>query len=516
MSRQIACVLSAVLLVSCATRRVPPRSAAEFSEALSLVRAGCYHCLQEALSTFERLASDPNARDGPTRAAFTTAVLLVVRSRELGLPDRAALERAHVLAGRLTPSAIDLPPAAYFNALRFIGGETSGFSPEQREQRAIERRSLRTSDGTVPPARAALSSAVETDMVAQYLALTLDCEDAQAPKSLDATAIGLRYPVPLIQFRLALCSQAAEPLRQLREGDARWIDTAFFEGTREMVRYPAPDVARAAELFALGHDAFPESSAITLSLANARNALGEFESALALFDSVLATETGHRDALLGRLLSLSYLGRPGDAINTATQLVDLGMFHQGEAFYWRAWNKYRIQELPGAWQDITQATALMVNTAVYTLAGFIAYARGWPETAINRLAEAYRLDSTNCEAVWTEALVHVDKEDWPPASSRFATAAGCFGQSAEEARKEIARVETSDLADAVKGRRMAAARKRVDTAEHRQAEAALNAAGSYARLGNKADAINYVEMAARHPLLKAKAEALRASLDKRQ
>jgi tetratricopeptide (TPR) repeat protein len=321
-----------------------------------------------------------------------------------------------------------------------------------------------------------------------------------------------------MRFRTALCAPTTDArvtaLAAMREADPRWVDTFFFEGSREMIRYPVPDVGRAAGLFALARDAFPGSPAITLALAYARNALSEYDAALALFDRVLVERPTHRDALLGRVLSLSYLNRHADAIRTATELLDLGMYHQGDAYYWRAWNRYRVHLLPPAWDDVTAATKLMVNTSVYTLAGFIAYAQQQLDTAIDRLTEAYRIDATNCEAVWTEALVHVDKQDWTPSSARFATAVKCFTGAAELARHDMAAARDAEWAEALKVRRMADAQKRLDTAEHRRAQSAYNAAGSYARLGQKAEAIAFLDMAAQHPLLEDKAAALKTSIDK--
>jgi tetratricopeptide (TPR) repeat protein len=156
----------------------------------------------------------------------------------------------------------------------------------------------------------------------------------------------------------------------------------------------------------------------------------------------------------------------------------------------------------------------MVNTSVHTLAGFIAYAQQRLDVAIERLVEAYRLDATNCEAVWTEALVHVDEQNWTPASARFAMAVTCFAGTAEQARRDIAVAQAAKWAESLKARRIAAAQKRLDTANHRHAQAAYNAAGSYARLSQKAEALTYLDLAAAHPLLKEKAAALRVSVDK--
>jgi tetratricopeptide (TPR) repeat protein len=323
-----------------------------------------------------------------------------------------------------------------------------------------------------------------------------------------------RYPHPLMRFRLALCGIPGLRLDPLRQADARWVDTLFFEGRHEMTRFPAIDLSRATELFAAAHEAFPASVAITLALGHARNSLEEHQAALALFDAVLAEQPTHRDAMLGRLLSLSYLKRHYDAIRTATQMVDLGTYHMGDAYYWRAWNRYQVHELPSAWTDVEQASTLMVNTAVFTLAGFIAYAQRELETAIDRLERAFRIDQTNCEAVWTEGMVHIDKQDWSHASARFTTAMGCFAADAKAAHDAITVAQESTWAEPVKARRIATAQKRAESSEHRRAQSAFNAASSYLRLAKKSDALAHVHIAAEHPLLKDKAAALRAAIER--
>jgi hypothetical protein len=173
-----------------------------------------------------------------------------------------------------------------------------------------------------------------------------------------------------------------------------------------------------------------------------------------------------------------------------------------------------VHELPSAWSDIEHAGKLMMNTAVFTLAGFIAYAQRQLDTAIDRLDRAYRIDNTNCEAVWTEGMVHVDKQQWEPASARFTTAVGCFAADAQAARDAIGVAERSTWAEAARARRIAAAQKRADASEHRRAQSAFNAASSYLRLARKVEALGYLAIAAEHPLLKERAAALRATIDK--
>jgi uncharacterized protein YciI len=151
---------------------------------------------------------------------------------------------------------------------------------------------------------------------------------------------------------------------------------------------------------------------------------------------------------------------------------------------------------------------------VYTLAGFIAYAQRELDIAIDRLAQAFKLDNTNCEAAWTEGMVHVDKEDWANASSRFTVSGSCFAADAVAARESMVTIQNSTSAEAVKARRLATAQRRAESSDHRRAQSAFNAASSYVRLARKADALTQLDIAAAHPLLKDKADALRVAVEK--
>jgi tetratricopeptide (TPR) repeat protein len=406
---------SLALLSSCSARQPSPALVTELGKARALINAGCFECLQEALATYDRLAIVKNAPADARRGAFDAAVLLLVRAKELGLPEAPALEQARARAAQLP-----LPSESLFAAIALVSGESSGFDPEEREKRGRARRELWPNDGSVPSARTALAPATGTDIVAQYVALAVDCDDPRLRKEIVADDVRKRYPVPLIEFRLTLCGFNPAGIESLRERDARWVETFFYQGRREMLSRPAPDVGLAATLLSSAYETFSESHAVTLALANARNALAEYEPALALFDAVLAKSPTHRDALLGRILSLSYLARHTDAVGAATQMIDLGTWHMGDAYYWRAWNRYHLYQLDAAWDDVERATKLNVTSTTFTLAGVIAFARRELDTAIDRLVRAFKLDPTNCEAPWTEGLVHVEKQTWAIGGQRFA------------------------------------------------------------------------------------------------
>ncbi len=499
---------------SCAARGPSPALIAEAGVANAALREGCYRCIEQALATFERLGAAPGAPSRWRRSAFEAAVLLAARAKELGLDGAPHLTRARVLAADSPASSFPaLEYAVYLDAVEYVLGELSGFDPEVRQQR-LRRPRPGVDAGAVAPVRRALSAAPPTDLLAAYLALAIDCE-AVTRSEIDPAAIRARHgDAPIIRFKLASCGFETSYLTSLREADGRWVDTMFFEGRREMAAQPVADVVKAAGLFGAARAEFPTSLAITLALASAQNALGEYDAALVNYDAVLSIDHMHRDALLGRVMSLSFLNRHTEAVATATRMIELGTWHVGDAYYWRAWNRYHIYALESAWADVEEGTKLLLNTSVYTLAGFIAFARKELEIAIDRFDRAFALDKTNCEAVWTEGLVHVEKEAWAPAAPKFSTAMSCFTAAAAQARADIEAAQIANYGEGVKARRIAAAEKRLETSEHRKAQAAFNAAQCFVRLGQKSSALNHVDVAAEHVQLREKATTLRITIDR--
>ena len=479
------------------------------------MRAGCFSCLRDALARLDAAEVRQQSPD-LARAAFSTAALLLVRARELGLPEGHFLERARFWSDHLKRSARQLPPSAFFDALALIQGDTTGLPPSERERRAVEHRVRWTNDGSAPPARAALSPFVSDDVVAEYVALTLDCENGQSLTPQERDRVLARHPIPLIQFRLHVCAADEQGLRSLLETDDRWVDTLAIRGRLAMIRHPSPNFVEAARLLGAAHRDFGQSDSISLALAAAQNALADHSSALTLFDAVLKNQPGHPDALLGRLLSLSYLKRHVDAIAAATVLIDLDTEHVSDAWYWRAWNRYELQQLPDAWRDVTKATSPGGNASAYLLAGVIVYARQWPFAAIERLQTAYAMDSTQCEAVWIEGLVHVDREDWKTAGGRFAVAVDCFGAAAEQAKRQLNAAQAAAHTDPADNRPESIATEQVASAEWRLAQSAYNAANNYARAREQDIALRYLAIAARHPLMEKKSDELKRQILKHE
>ncbi len=509
-------VVGIALSVACASRGPSPHVAAELGGAEALLREGCYACLREAQAVFDREAAGPRPPAAALQGAFDAALLIGLREKELGMPWDASMARARAVAARM-PAIGSPPTAALLKAADLFIGETSGLGPDQRAHFTGRERPVLLPDD---PVRRALDSTIATSIVAAYLSLAIDCEQPRLRDTARPDETLAMHRAPLIQFRAGICGQGSAAIGSqvapLRASNPRWVDTLPFEARAAMVgsRERGIDLYKAAELLSAAHEAFPTSVAITMTWAQNNLSLAEFDRALEGFGEVLAMAPTHRDAMLGRLTSLSYALRHEDAVATATRMIELGTWHQGDAYYWRAWNRYNLKTYDPAWTDVEMATTLLSNTSVYTLAGLIAYSRRALPTALERFDRAFQIDSTNCDAVWMAGLIHVEQQAWSPATPKFSKAMACYAQAASIARSDLAALEASPRPEAQKARPRERLRQTINVSDERAGQSAFNAAQGFARTGQKTSALAHVDVAASYAPLKEKAAALRAAIEK--
>jgi tetratricopeptide (TPR) repeat protein len=478
----------------------------------ALLNDGCYTCLQESLALFEKVLQSKQPVAGAAERAFDAALLIAIRERELGIPGDGSIENARRLVVPSRQFVLD--------ASELIIGDTSALDPEQRAQRTTRGRAVVAQDN---PVRRALDLATEKDLSAKYVALSIDCEQQKLIESVDARSLSAVYSgVPLIRFRLATCGRPAAPIvNTLREGDPRWTDTLFWEGRRELTAAAgrAVDLSKVIALYAEGRTALPSSMLLTVSWANANMMAEEYESALAGYEAILATVPTHRDALNGKMQSQSYLMRHPEAIATATRLLELGTWNIADANYWRAWNRYHLKEYDTAWEDVENATKGLANGRVYMLAGLIAYARQQLPTAVDRFDTAFKMDPSQCDAVWMSGLVSIDQNELAVAGPKFTRSMTCFVSSAAALRQDRARTEAAITtrgtpATAREQRQLDRLQRDADNAELKSAQSAFNGAQCYARTGGKGLALNLVDVAIGHPEMREKAIALKAAIEK--
>jgi tetratricopeptide (TPR) repeat protein len=497
--------LGSLLLAGCAARGTPTTAAADLARAGRFVTTGCYRCLQEALAIYEQqLQRDRRPSLALRQAAFDTALLVVLRQKELGIASNAALDRARALATGLPEAPGQVPATVLLDLADLAPGDTSGPDPDEVAARNSRGRRLQLS--TIRPQ---LETPAAPSTLQTYLTLSLDCNDAEARRRLNADDLMTRFGnIPLLRYRIAACGLGArDTFSALRQSDARWVEAAFFEG-RAAASARRPNLRAAIDFFGIVQPALPESPSILLALAHAQRGYGDLEPAVASYDGVITMVPRNREALLGRAITLSYLERHREVVETTSRMIEFGTWLMGDAYYWRARSHYVLKALEEAWSDAENAVKLSPTTNVYTLAGVIAYDRKELDTAKDRFERARNADTSNCTAHSYFALVNAAQNDWPLATPVFSQAMTCFTRAAAEAQKELVQVEQSDYDEVYKGRLAAQQRKTIDESTLKAAQAAYNAAQGLLREGKRAEALTHLRLALEHAEVKGQAEAL--------
>jgi tetratricopeptide (TPR) repeat protein len=510
--RLAAVVLLGVLFGGCAARGRAREYQARLAQADILAAAGCYRCLTSAFATYETLLEANFQREEVLPRAYDTALLLAAREKELGLPAAPWIDRARELPidglkGEEARLLIEVADGLPWNRDRF--GPEGGRAQAER---------TRESRMHAPEWYAALSTLLTSSRVSAYLLAAVTCEyrsDIPAAKEFDPTSLFHAYPEqPLLLYRVGTCERRYQRhLERALDIEPRFVEANYFLGIYELGSNRRDAVWRAIEPLRAAHEGIPESPAVAVQLADTYLAASRFAPALGSFAHTLKLMPEHRDALLGKTMTESYLKRHDEAIATATRLIDLGAFHIGEAYYWRAWNKYHQQQLDAAHVDIEDAKKRWYHTDVFTLAGIIAYDQKELEEARRDLEVAVELDVGNCQAMWYSGLAHAGLERWPEGGNLFAEARACAERAERELRNTLALIENAEMAPDLKARQIAAQQESIEESRQMQGTAAYNAAWCYVNVMDAARARPQLDRALQDPTMKAKAEELLAFLN---
>ncbi|MGE5813310.1 MAG: hypothetical protein ACM36C_02380, partial [Acidobacteriota bacterium] len=499
------------LFAGCAARaKTPPQPT--IADADQLATIGCHTCLVDALKIYDALlAGRPSA--AVTRGAFRTALLLAIREKELGLPATPYLGRARGLApalpaGERAQLALDVATS--------LPWDQSGLSKEFGEE------FVKTREAAAPQVSAwhEQLAPLRADPFFAYLDAALACVygDWRArDRRLDEIASAQPSSL-LVKYRIGACvARRRVMLEEVLAAEPRFVEAHLVLG-----RYALIEAATALGRRSIiephldaAYKAFPKSPSVTFTMGGMYRAFNKMAAALRLYDETLALVPTHREALLGRAIALTYLGRPADAIATATRMIELGQWYVGDAYYWRAFNLHEQKKLNEARDDIEQAkTRAGIRSDVFLLAGIIYFDRRELETAAADLGKAWQLNDTTCDAAWYLGLVRAEQKQWDGAAARFPQAAGCYRSTADILRAQ--------LTEALKGIEDENDRATLDSDYSRTIEQQLvgearsyyNAAYACAQRGEREQALEYAQRAEQHPFMKTKAAELIAALKK--
>ena len=462
----ILCVCAAV--ASCANRKpiVSPPAASTAAvpvvDVAAVVRHGCYHCLERALA----------AAQG--EQAFEVAALLTLRAKELGLPYDDYRKRAGVAAPAdpafaIYLEVIDAAPVDLLTGERYLREPPA---PRiDRDANGVPIRPPSMADRAVGW-REALKTGPGSDIFRRYLDIAIGCSITQpAPAELTPA----EHDVPLLRYRMGLCGRQPEDFRRFRDGDPEFVDADVTLGRIALNTAPV-DLDEALRWMQSAHAAFPESPSIATLLGHVYDEREEWTQALATYDSLVAVMPLHREALLGRTIALSHLGRNQEAMATATRMIELGSWLIGEAYYWRAWNEFAIQQYQVAREDTDRAKARMINASVFVLSGLVEWNLLQLPTAESELEEALKMDFGRCDAARYLGRVRMQRNKPPEAIAAFRQAIQCFDLAISVRQTLIANIQAGAGSEATKARLIAGHQRAIDSSLADRAECQQNMA----------------------------------------
>ena len=500
------------LLAGCASAPLKPADLAARDAADALVRQGCYDCLLEAKSAYERLAVG-KARPLLSTRVFEVELLLVLREKELAIDSSAARRRAAALASELPETA---EAGRYLAVVDAVPADDVGVSrAEDAEFRRTQSGYISRIDGEL----AWLAAGTMQAHVRQYLALALDCSylsrrrvPAQ-PASETAPRDAAPDAPPLIAYRTGICGSVSRAvLERVRQDVPRFVETAYFLVCYAVATAQQTGGGKARELLSDVSARFPGSPSVVYLSGNFEQLIGDCRAALKYYDATIALTPGHENAWLGRVVCQSFLKRTDEAIAAASHMIEESMFNLHEAYYWRAWNRHLRGDLEAARADIERAKAIASNGRIHTLAGVIEHDQDDLNPAERDLVAAMNASEgdKNCTARWYLGLVEMKRNRWLESAAQFEGAMKCYEGAVSESEAGLRAIQANpNLEPDFQARQVAGFEAAIKEDSAQQYAAAFNAANHFARAGDLAKARALVDIAAKDPALAARVAELR-------
>lgn len=311
----------------------------------------------------------------------------------------------------------------------------------------------------------------------------------------------------LIRYKLSLYPEEdPESLEELIKDDSHFYEAFYFLGQMALKK---GYLVTAEKNFLKVYEYIPESSSLVISLASIYFAFEELDKSLEFYERAIEMAPNYRDALLGKAMCLSYMGRHQEAIRTCNTILTLGKYYLGETYYWLAWNQNELGELDNAWENIEASKKFLIGHGqVYSLAGTIAFNQKNLDAAENNFLEACYQDASNGDPPYYMGKIKAIREDWLKSGVYFERASNNYGRKEEFIQKKIKDIETSEFSEERKHKHTIRKKNQLRKIQLTKATAWYNAAASYYNVGMKKKTLELAQKAAFHTALKSKAEEL--------
>jgi tetratricopeptide (TPR) repeat protein len=501
-----------ILLVFACTPKKPefsPQQLAEFNlqttEADNLYSQGSYLSLKKAMSIYESQIKFPAFQSSTKTKLLKTALLLSLRENELIIVENRHLAKAIDLIESY-PELSDFSPLAALVLYTSSGGSFQLWGNSAGKYDLAD--SLDWINKNVVDMNANLKERAESEAFYAYYYLTLNDKfryNLTEEKNFDRYQETFKDS-PLIQYKLSIFPKPDRGrLEALIEKNPHFYESYIHLGNIALSEGKAL-TAEKKLLFALEH--FPSSMTILKNLAQIYYLLEEFEESLEYNDKILFYLPGYRDALLGKAICLSYLGRQ-ESVAILNVLVELGMYLMGESHYWLAWNLNEMGQLDLAMENVNRAqTYLIGHSEVHLLAGIIAFERGDVDGSEDYFKQALWINQGECEALFYMGKIDSIRKDWGLSGIHFESAAICYRGLENALNEKIKEIEKSSLSPARKDKHIARKKMQLRKVQVTKATAFYNAAAGYFNAGIPDKAKSLAQLAREHKSFQAQADEL--------
>ncbi len=503
-------ILLVFLLCGCVSKQKPEVTTQQpveynkvIQEADELYSRGCYICLKQAYELYEQALSFPVFQKKTTKNLFKTAILLGLRERELGILKETYFSKAEDIIA-VSPYLVDY--SVLLKIASTIPRKTVGVVGDLVEDSDRVIVSMDDVKADLEEWTELFKEKSKLEEIYAYVVIGFFPTFSYFIKEeLDIESIEQAFPdSPLIRYKLSILPKGNPlNLEKLAQDDPQFYEAFFFLGQKALKMRL---LVTAEKNFLKAYEQIPESSSLVISLASIYFAFEELETSLGFYDKTLKMASAHRDALLGKAMCLSYLGRHKEAINICNNMLSLGKYYLGESHYWLAWNQNELGEWKNAWENIESSKKYLIGHGeVFFLAGLIAFNQQRLNDAEKNLLEANKQDASNGDPSYYLGKLKNIQEDWLNSGAYFELASSRYEIKEGMIQEKIKAIKDSDFSEERKKKHIARKTSLLRNIQLTKATAWYNAAAGFYNAGYPKKALQLAEKAASHNALKAKA-----------
>ncbi|MGA2363028.1 MAG: tetratricopeptide repeat protein [Candidatus Aminicenantales bacterium] len=476
-------------------------------QAASFVDKGHYLAFKRAVLIYGELYGNRAMRPKIATPYLEASLLLALREKEIGLDNPATIAAAERLLQE-NPMLAGLGP--WVTLISAIPPRTRGV------MRDIDTRSWgKAGQDALKAAEESVRKSAATDKLSACVLAAWSCSFGRySEKWRNPAELMKIYPDSLLmKYEIAICGEGRpDLLEEILAKEPEFAEAHYHLGETALKSGRLLD----AEAHLLkAYEAIPESPQTRILLAGIYFATEEFDKSLEFYDLSLQVSPEYRDALLGKAICLSYLGRYEDAIPPLDRMLELGYWLLGEAHYWLAWNLHELKRDAEALRHVDEAKGrLPTNSEVFGLSGTISLEMGELDRAEKDFLESLKYNPANSESLFGLGTVAGRKNLWEESGSYYEKAGRAFESAETTLQAKVEEIKGSALSGERKARLLRKRELQLERVRLTGATAYYDAAAAYINAGLKDKAIPPAAKSAAHPALKDKTEELLRSIRK--